>query len=285
MSQQPNYNFRFSATTLDAYQDFLDTKAEEFFYQDESGGWHLNYNELTGDLHYSDEEVQLMAWQNLIDKINRVEQKPSEAADKGTALNEIVDCMLENRKPDERVSVKRLYEWVDGLMTEKVVGLQGEIDGFKFPFDIALCNQIKDYFTGSVCQFQTSAPLMTDYGLVELYGYPDYVRKNKVYDLKTTKQYKFGKFEKKWQKHVYPYALITSGKCTDISEFEYTCFVLSGGYGRSPLITGNMYPEVYSFDYNNSKSLLLEHCNKFCEFLLANKEFITDKKIYGGENH
>ncbi len=285
MNRQPDYKFRFSATSLDAFQEFLDTTAEEFFYQDEGGAWHLNYDEATGSYFFSDEEVQLMARQCLIDKINRVEKKPSEAADKGTALNEIVDCLLENRKPEDGVSVTRLYEWIDGMQTDRVVGLQGEINGFKFPYDLGLCNQIKDYFHGSVCQYLTSAPIETDFGLVELYGYADYVRCNKVYDLKTTKQYKFGKFERKWQKHVYPFALLTSGMCTEISEFEYTCFVLSGGNSRSPLITGMMYPEVYSFDYNSSKALLVEHCNKFCEFLLANKEYITDKKIFGGTTH
>jgi len=284
MNQQRKFDYRFSATMLDAYEDFLDANAEDFFYQDDAGRWHRNYNEETGEYHFTESEVYELAKKELIDKINRVEFTPSEAASKGTALNEIVDSILEHRKA-EGVTVTRMYEWLDGRQTDKVVGLQAAIDGFTFPFSTTLCREVADYFQGSVCQMFTSAPLQTCYGLVELYGYADYVREDKVFDLKTTKKYNFGKYEKKWQKHVYPYTLITSGKCTDVKAFEYTCYKLSGGNTRTPLIIGERNPEVYTFDYGMSKALLTEHCESFAAFLMDNRALIKDRKIFGGNEH
>ena len=51
--------------------------------------------------------VSAEAVSRLIDRINR---KPfdSEAADKGTAFNEVIDCMIENRK-SETVQVEKIY--------------------------------------------------------------------------------------------------------------------------------------------------------------------------------
>lgn len=273
--KQPKY--KFYASLLDSFTEFLDVKAEEFFYQDDQGAWHVNMNQDTGEMRYTDEEVYQLAKQQLLDMINRVDGEPSEAADKGTALNEIVDCIIEKRKPSQGISVERYYPTTGGAAT----AFSAAIDGFVFNFDINMCKQIANYFNGSVCQAFTSAPLETKYGVVELYGYPDYIRENKVYDLKTTKQYQFGKYEKKWQKHVYPYCLIKSGKCVEVKEFEYTCVKLSGGTSRMPIITGQMYPEVYTFDFEMSEQMLVQHCERFIEFLEQNKDLITDKKIFG----
>lgn len=299
MSQQPNIKYRFYASLLDAFTEFLDVKAEEFFYKDENGDWHMNADQ-EGNLHYTDEEVYDLAKRDFLDKINRVEHEPSEAADKGTAFNEIIDCIVMHKastRDDVRVrtlkelDVKRevgSISLADGkpdyydYWYEKVKQpcIYAGINDFDFYFDIQFAKQVAEYFKNSVCQLYTSALLETKYGVVELYGYPDYIRENKVYDLKTTKQYQWGKYERKWQKHVYPYTLITSGMCTGIKEFEYTCLKLSGGSSRAPLITGQMFPEVYTFDYDTSKLLLQQHCERLIEFLDENKELITDKKIF-----
>lgn len=41
-TQQLKPNYAFSPSLLDAFQRMVDTKAEDFFYQDEAGAWHLN---------------------------------------------------------------------------------------------------------------------------------------------------------------------------------------------------------------------------------------------------
>lgn len=270
MSQQPNN--RFYASLLDSWQDYLDTNAEDFFYQDEQGNWHKNWNEETGEFALSEEEVFKIAKQSFLDKINRIPQEPSMAADKGTMLNEIVDCLVMNKPcTKEGMTVKTIKEGTPSVYAS--------VHGFEFYFDLSLVKSLGAYFSDALCQTYVSTIIETKYGKVELYGYPDYIRGNKVYDLKTTKQYQFGKYEKKWQKHLYPYALIKNGSCTDIKEFEYTCCKLSGGTSRTPVITADIYPEIYTFDYTTSEQMLIQHCERLCEFIQENRNLITDSKI------
>lgn len=68
-----------------------------------------------------------------------------------------------------------------------------------------------------------------------------------MYDIKTTSRYEFGKYSDGWQRHVYPYCLISSGLVKDIDSFEYTAYHLKGGTSRTPLITGVQYPELYKY--------------------------------------
>lgn len=285
------FDYRFYPSILDKFQSFVDLSAEDYFYQDEEGNWHKNYNESTGEYHYSESEVFELSKKELIDAINRV-RSVSEAASKGTAFNELVDAMI-TKKRSEIVETKKVYYDVNGnfLRSEwqlnpeifKLAGVEAKLEGFSFIFDIDLIKEAAEYFKGSLNQVYTSATIDTDYGKVELYGYIDELRQNKVYDLKTTKKYDFGKYSKYWQRHIYPYCLIESGECTEIESFEFTCYQLSGGTEKNRLITGKKYPEVYNYSHEQSKALIKAHCERFIEFLNENRELITDKKIFGGE--
>ena len=287
-----DFAYRLYPSLLDKFQSFVDLSAEDYFYHDEKGRWHKNYNESTGELHYTDEEVYELAKQDLINSINRV-RSVSEAASKGTAFNELVDALINNKK-SEVLKTKKVYYDVNGNFVRtdfplnqegfKLVGVQAEIDGFAFIFDINLIKEAAGYLKGSMSQVHTSASVNTCYGKVELYGYIDELRQNKVYDLKTTKKYEFGKYQKYWQRHVYPYCLIESGECTEIESFEFTCYQLSGGTEKQSLIKGKKYPEVYNYNHEQSKALIKAQCERFIEFLEENREFITDKKVFGGEN-
>ena len=196
-------NYRFYPTLLDKFQTFLDTTAEDYFYQDEDGKWHKNYSETEDAFHYSQEEVDALLKQELLDAINRVPHEPSEPASKGTALNEIVDCIIHNKKSDNKnilikslkgVDVKREFGCTDEVGKPiyydywfehiKVPCIFAEIDGFSFYFDKDFCKSIAEYFKGSLSQVFTSATIDTEFGEVELYGYIDELRENKVFDLK-----------------------------------------------------------------------------------------------------
>ena len=128
-----------------------------------------------------------------------------------------------------------------------------------------------------------SAILPTGYGDVELYGFIDEFRKDVVYDIKTTSSYQFGKYERKWQRHVYPYCLIASGQVESVKAFEYTAYALKGGTSRTPLISGTCYPEYYTYNHEQSVKMLTNHVERFIEFLEANRDLITDKKIFAEE--
>lgn len=295
-------NYRFYPTLLDKFQTFLDTTAEDYFYQDEDGKWHKNYSEAEDAFHYSQEEVDALLKQELLDAINRVPHEPSEPASKGTALNEIVDCIIHNRKSDNKnilikslkgIDVKREFGCTDEVGKPvyydywfehiKVPCIFAEIDGFSFYFDKDFCKSIAEYFKGSLSQVFTSATIDTEFGEVELYGYIDELRENKVFDLKTTSRYEFGKYSKYWQRHIYPYTLIESGACTEINSFEFTAYALKGGTSRTPLITGVQYAEVYQYNHEQSKILLKNICERFCQFLEDNRDLITNKKIFNEE--
>lgn len=305
--------YRFYPTLLDRFQSYLDTQVEDYFYQNEQGKWHKNYNEADDTLHFSQEEVDVLLKQELLDAINRVPREPSEAASKGTALNEVVDCLIHHRQSEnDSVTIRTIRSLKDFLSVstrteddfwvllkavssngyfDEVKDIIGEplaikpiifssYDGFEFLFDVSFCKSIAKYFKGSLSQVYTSANLETRYGNVELYGYIDELRENKVYDLKTTSRYEFGKYAKYWQRYAYPYTLIESGMCTDVTSFEFTAYALKGGTSRTPLITGVQYPEVYQYDHEKSKVMLKDICERFCEFLEENRNLITNKKIF-----
>ena len=280
MRQSPKY--KIYPSLLDKFQQYLDLDYENYWVCDNDGKWHRNFNASTGEFLLSYEDVEERARQELISAINREPIEVSEAACKGTAFNEIVDCIIMN-KPCKRddIKIKSQDFFANGSKQVAYPCIKADIDGFTFYFDRKLCVDAANYFKGSLCQQYVSGTLDTQYGNVLLYGYIDYLRENKVFDAKTTKQYEFGKFSKSWQKHVYPYTLIESGKCTDINTFEYTVFQLTGGKSDYPLINGSMYKEEYVYDHKQSEDRLRNICEHFIEFLEENKDSITDKKIFG----
>ena len=123
--QQPK--FKFFATLLDAFTSYLRSDAIYERY------WGFSENP-----PHTPDEFKEQQYQSLIDTINRV-PFDSESADKGTAFNEIIDCMIENRKSD-KVQVERLLsDVVDGSQT--LVGLRAIYNNRQFDFPISLCQR------------------------------------------------------------------------------------------------------------------------------------------------
>lgn len=298
---QPNKkDYAFSPSLLDAYQRMLDTTAEEYFWKDEAGAWHLNWNEKEETLHYSEEEVDALLKQEFLDKVNKVPTPPSEAANKGTAFNEIIDCLILHRKAvNPKVVIKTVRSGDDLSQARKETGLSEDdkikfekigktfiyagLDGFEFFFEKEFCLGAAEYFRNSICQYYTKSLLETQKGIVELHGYIDYLRQDKVYDCKTTKRYSFGDFQKKWQRYTYPFTLIESGMMREVNSFEFTIYVLSGGSSRQPVITGKQYKEIYTYDHEQARNMLTQQCERLAEFLEENKALITNKKVFGKE--
>ena len=274
--------YRIYPSVLDKFQKFFDSDlvAEEFWNKDSEGDYKL-----------SPEEMSVQLEQELLDCINRVPHEPSEAADKGTAFNEVIDCIIEHH-PCEREDM----EIKTGMMTDDVIstnygGVQFKVvgypsidvkfNGFEFRFDAHLCKDVAQYFIGCIPQYTCSAILPTIYGNVELYGHVDYINTNKIHDLKTTKNYTFGNYEKYWQRHLYPYCLIESGEMEEVTEFEFT--VVKWRELKNKPISGDIFKEVYTCSHEASTKALRGICEAFIEWLEANRHRITDKKIFGGE--
>lgn len=93
MNQPPKY--RLYPSLLDKFEQYLraDEQVESFW----------NVDNETGEYKKSPEEIEAELKQTLLDAINRVPFE-SEAADKGTAFNTIIDCYIHRKKhiPNER---------------------------------------------------------------------------------------------------------------------------------------------------------------------------------------
>lgn len=256
--QQPKYKF---------YPSLLD-QFEKYLHVDREFEHHFNQDQETGEYKKTYEEIETEIKQSLLNSINRV-PFDSEPADKGTAFNDIVDYFI-HKKP---VKTQIIEDINAGRIT-------ATYNNRTFTFSYRFCCKAAEYFYGSVSQLFVRSILPTRYGDVELYGYIDELNRNKVFDIKTTSRYEFGKYSEGWQRHVYPYCLISSGLVKEIDSFEYTAYLLKGGTSRTPLITGVQFPELYKYDHEQSQGLLIRHCERFIEFLEQNREQITDKKIF-----
>lgn len=237
--------YRFYATLLDAFWGYLNSDVIWDKY------WGFSDNP-----PHTPEEFHLMQFDELINRINRV-PFDSEAADKGTAFNDLIDWLISDKADADLTITKTDY---------KV-----RYNNREFTFARSLCNKVAKEMIEAIPQYRVEAELPTRYGNVLVYGIIDELLPLKVVDLKTTKNYSFGKFRNNFQHLVYPYALMQNG--SDIREFEY--YVVERDR--------NIYKETYVFEPSRDIPILREHCEQFVEFLENNKELITDKKIFGDD--
>lgn len=269
-----NVSYRFYATLLDGFQDYLnsDTIWEKY--------WGYSDNP-----PHTPEEFKQKQFQSFIDRINRV-PFDSEAADKGTAFNEIIDCMIEHRKSD-KVDVRYAYEtivmgqvdncdpderWAEVYQTNKVIGLNATYNNRQFYFDINLCREFANYYKGALTQQFVKAIVPTRYGNVEIYGYVDELMPQSIHDIKTTGKYSVGKFKEHWQHIVYPYCYQQNG--INIRLFEYNIAEIDK-YGRWETFT-----ESYMYKPERDIPRLVNICEELIRFLMENRHLITDRKIF-----
>ena len=217
MERKPDY--RIYPSLLDKFQDLLDYEkvAEEDWNKDSE----------TGEFKLTPDEMYLKIESELIDTINRCPKTANEAADKGTAFNEVVDCLVERRKPSEKFAFEKLYSphevWVPERMgvgdnmditpahyerRNVLCAIRVSYNGWTFDFDYNLCKEAAEFFAGSLTQYCAESTMQTAFGDVEIYGFIDEWPDNRMYDIKTTGRYTFGKFERKWQRHAYEFLFI-----------------------------------------------------------------------------
>ena len=257
--------FNIYPSILDAFQGYLDSSE---VYQ--------KYYGMSEDAVMSEEEFSDKQYEELINKINRVPFE-SEAADKGTAFNEVIDCILLNKESDkmEISSVKESrknpnfnpdFDNYGRTSIEVTVAFKAIYKEREFIFPAPLCLEIAQYYNGAIPQFLVSSDLQTKYGTVNLYGYIDYLLPFTACDLKTTSKYEVGKYRKGWQRFVYLYCLNKSGNKINEFEFNATDFKAT-------------FTELYTYNEAEYEKALTDICERFIEFMFMNEELITDKKI------
>lgn len=250
------HDYKFYATLLDSFMDYQDS---DVIY-DRYWGWSDNPP-------HTPEEFHDLQFQELINRINRV-PFDSEAADKGTAFNEVVDCLIEKRNSD-KVKIEKIKN------NDCVVAVMATYNNRIFTFDINLVREFADYYKGAITQQYVEATLPTSLGDVLVYGFIDELMPASVHDIKTTSRYSIGKFKTHSQHLVYPYCLIQSGN--DVRKFEYNVAEI-GKYNYST------YTETYVFNPERDIPILTQRCEDLIRFVNDNKKLITDKKIYGDNN-
>ncbi|MCD8266039.1 MAG: hypothetical protein LUC33_02685 [Prevotellaceae bacterium] len=257
-------DYRIYPSLLDGFQRLLDADADEERLEDAVPGALAAERE-----------------RELIDSVNRVPRPATEAQARGTCLNEAVDCLIAGRGTLRNDMTLFSEEAVDGSRV-----IHAEMEGFTFHYDAGLVRRIAARFgPDAVAQHLCRGLIRTDAGLVELYGYADEIVRDKVYDIKATGSYQFGKYERGWQKLVYPYCLVESGEMRNVRSFEYTAVALRGGTPRCPVIGGEIYAEEYTYDHGYAEDRLRGMLGGFIAWLEAHREQITDRKIFGGENN
>lgn len=241
---QKPIKYRFYATLLDAFQGYLDTEKN----------YNLFYTNPDSEKFVTYDVYENKVLKELIDKINRVPFE-SEAADKGTAFNEIVDALIAGTN-----SEKCPFTIDMGYIFTKY-------KNWNFAFKESLCREFANYYEGAMSQVFVTAPIDTKYGVVELYGFIDELMPFSVHDIKTTKFYSAYKFQDHWQHLVYPYCLSQIGSSTQYFEYNITNYE-------------ETFTERYEYVPERDVPILRNHCEALIEFLMTYRHLITDKKIF-----
>lgn len=264
--------YRISPSTLDKFQALLD--AEAYFESD--------YNFTDDGPKQSLEEITAQREQELIDAINKVPQAPSVAASQGTAFNECVDQMIrykywegdlaENYDHTGKVEIKGMDETT----------ITAACEGFQFCFDRSLVEKVADIVKDGTMQLHCAAFLDIDADhRVLLHGFPDYIQPRQITDLKTTSSYTFGKYERYWQRYVYPYVCRVSNYMQVCDAFEFLAVELNLSK-KTGIISGEVAREAYTdVSVQECAEKLRWVCGAFIEWLEAHKEQITSTKIFG----
>ena len=267
-------NYKIYATLLDTWVRYLnsDIDAESFSNLDEGGTYRL-----------TPDQIADARMEDLLNCINRVPKETTERQALGTAYNSIIDCFIAFNETITSDNFKNFNEFYYRGGTVKIkVGKTVDVnmDGYNFQFDLDDCLSATRDFMGSISQHYCSANLKTQYGDVELYGYADEILRDKVYDIKTTSRYTFGKYENGTQKDLYPYCLVESGEMQTCASFTYSVFVPNSSRGA---ITMRSYSEEYTYNHEKSTARLRELCEGLIYWIETHRPLITNKKIFGYE--
>lgn len=186
---------------------------------------------------------RLGKWQELLDKINRV--KPvgefPVAVRKGMCFEQVVNQIL-NKVTTRKVN--GFYEAEEFRFDEWVVE--------SAVAKLTACQDKQQYIQGIV---------QTEYGSVKMYGFVDFVYSDFYVDLKTTENYKAGKYT---------------------INAQHKCYPLIGGKKHLTYMVTDfkrLFYETYQFTAELKEQFIFE-LSEFIEWLEIHREEITDNKIF-----
>lgn len=188
----------------------------------------------------------------LLDKINRVKYPIPIAALKGIQFEDCVNKYIKKIPLNKDFSNKKT----------------GEIITDNFRFDAEIIDKIGNKLSRAIEQQKyIQAIVPTEVGNVKFYGFVDYTFPEMFVDLKTTSNYKIGKFKVNNQHKCY--SLISDVNGTPIKQFNYVVTDFSRMFIETYDCTDKLHTE------------LLNELYDFVDFLENHKHLITDNKIFG----
>lgn len=202
--------------------------------------------------------ADFITFEEIIDRINRVPRPTPEPALKGIAFENCVNNLLSGKGAKTDLLNKK------GAVIKSYVA---EAENKTFLFPVEIVDMIVHRLEGAEMQVFTKADLKTPVGLVEVYGYADYVLRDTVTDLKTTSRYEWPKYLNGCQHKTYLYALNESG--IKVNRADYLVTDLN-----------HVYVEDYYWSLKMKKELIADIA-QFIKFLEAHRDKITNKKIFG----
>lgn len=219
-------------------------------------------------IYYMNSEY--MDKQEMIDRINRVERPKSDAMLKGSALNDLMDFIVAGGTPEQTTVKVRgvptdMYVW----RTEGEAGEFGRVYQFKKRVCDELLEHINPWGTSATADTQVYCKgiIETKHGPVEIYGYVDYLQRDRLIDLKTTSKYTFPKYNNGFQHLAYPFCMNQQGN--DISCFQYLV-----------TDTNHVYLETYHWNDQMAQQML-DPLNGLLDFISTFRDEITDPKVLG----
>lgn len=202
-----------------------------------------------------------VSFAELIDRINRVPHKPSEAASKGMAFNSLIDSLLRGEAPPA-LKVQKQQKTYDASDTFEIKN-----DGWVFHFDKSLATSLACRLAGAMPQVFLNSAIDTPAGLVNLYGYADYILKDSVIDLKTTSSYTWPKFLNSFQHKAYMVCARDMGYQINRAEYLVTDF-------------NSFYVEDYLWKESIRAEVVSELIG-FINFIWEHKKAINNAKLFG----
>ena len=193
------------------------------------------------------EEFESKQLAELVAMINREPQPPNEAADRGTALNDILDALQFGRE------VKTQYE-----LAGEGQYYRARLNGFEFKFDASLVHSLCLVFNTALPQYHLECEMRTGKGdKVILHGYPDYIFPTMIWDLKTTNKYSGEKYRNNWQRFVYPVAAMLGGAMTRCETFTF--YALEMRKERAiGVLTAKPFTETYDVEIDDAEARVRE---------------------------
>lgn len=261
MERQPLNNsgavYRISPTLLDSFHGYINS----------DDTWEKYWGRLDNPKK-TKAKFHAEKFDELIKYINREERTVNEAAERGTAFNEIVDIRLGN----PAIGIANIGVNADDG-TDFIV-----IDGKKWVFPIELVDNICERLEGAVCQQRLEGVIGTRFGRVLLTGYADHILGFKIVDLKTTGEYTLGQFRANHQHLAYPYICEQLG--VTLTEFEYLVVQWYASKVDGRITRWEVFTEQYLYDAEKTEYALRRSCEQLIEFVENNRHFITNNHIF-----